>query len=116
MRPRGPQLSTQFSPTRVRLWYGLLLVVFTLFIVRLFYLQVIHHDHYRQASLQGQLKVYEIPAERGFIEAHDGSVVVPIVLNEEVYTLFADPVYVKDTHQAASAIQAIIGVDVSQYE
>jgi cell division protein FtsI/penicillin-binding protein 2 len=82
----------------------------------LFYLQVIQHEHYRQAALQGQLKEYEIPAERGIIEAHDGSVVVPIVLNEEVYTLFADPVYVKDTHQTASAIQAIIGGDTSQYE
>lgn len=59
--------------------------------------------------MSGQLKEYSIPAERGVIEAHDGSGIVPIVLNEEVYTLFADPVYVKDKKAAADAISRLIG-------
>lgn len=79
-------------------------------------MQVIQHDHYRQAALQGQLKEYEIPAERGVIEAHDGLEIVPIVLNVEVYTLFADPVYVEDKAEAAEAIQRIIGGDAEKYE
>lgn len=101
---------------RIRFWYALLLFIMGIFVIRLFYLQVIRHDYYKKTALQGQFKEYEIPAERGIIEAHDGDAVLPIVLNETKYTLFADPKFIKDPASAASAVQKIIGGNSQDYE
>ncbi|HSX46229.1 MAG TPA: penicillin-binding protein 2 [Candidatus Saccharimonadia bacterium] len=100
---------------RVRIWYGLLLLVLMIFGVRLFYIQVIRYGHYRAAALSDQLKQHQIPATRGIIEAHDGGNVLPIVLNQELFTLYADPVYVKNADGDATRIQRIIGGDAGQY-
>lgn len=120
MRPRAARpigdIPVYFSSLRLNIWYGLLLLVFAIFLVRLFYLQIIQHDRYRLAAHQGQYKEYEIPANRGVIEAYDGKNVVPIVLNEQVYTLFADPKYVKDAKQASEAVAGIIGGNPKEYE
>ena len=94
---------------RVRLWYGALLIVMSIFGIRLFYLQIIRHDYYQKTALSGQLKEYQITADRGVIEAHDGGLVVPIVLNEKRYTLFADPKYIKKPEVVADKIQQVIG-------
>lgn len=101
---------------RIRIWYALLLVVCAVFIVRLFYLQVIRHDYYQKTALSSQLKEYQIPPERGVIEAHNGDSTVPIVLNEKLYTLYADPVYVKDTKVAAEKLTGAIGGEAGKYQ
>lgn len=100
---------------RIRLWYGLLVVVLVVFGVRLFYVQVIRYGHYKTAALSDQLKQYQIPASRGIIEAHDGDSKVPIVLNQKLYTLYADPVYVKNRDQAAAKVAHIIGGNADKY-
>ncbi len=115
-RQNSQSQQVYFNPERLNIWFGLLVLVFSLFIVRLFYLQIIRHDHYSTAAHQGQYKEYEIPADRGVIEAHDGGSVVPIVLNEEVYTLFADPQYIKDPKSSADAIARVIGGNAGDYE
>lgn len=101
---------------RIRWWYGFLLVFGGICIVRLFYLQVIRHNYYQTAAFSNQLKQYEIPAQRGTISAYNGDTVVPLVLNETLFTLFADPKYVKDPGKAADAIARIIGGDANKYE
>jgi cell division protein FtsI/penicillin-binding protein 2 len=102
--------------TRVRIWYGLLLLIFGIFGLRLFYVQVIHYSYYKTAALSDQLKQYEIPATRGVIKAYDGDNVLPIVLNEQLYTLYADPTFVKKPDQAADKLAAAIGGDSARYE
>ncbi len=87
-----------------------------IFGLRLFYVQIINYNHYKTAALSDQLKQYEIPATRGVIKAHDGSAVLPIVLNEQLYTLYADPQYVKKTEQTADKLAAAIGGDSAKYE
>lgn len=101
---------------RIRLWYGLLLVIGGIFVIRAFYLQVIQHDYYQTSAFRSQLKQYEIPAERGVISAYSGTSVVPLVLNETLYTLFADPKYIKDHLRYAQAIQKVMGGDTAHYE
>jgi len=101
---------------RIRIWYVLLLFVMSIFVVRLFYLQVIKHDYYSKAALSGQLKQYEIPAVRGIISAHDGDSTLPIVLNETLYTLFVDPKFIKDPYASAQKVQQVIGGNISDYE
>lgn len=86
------------------------------FAVRLFYLQIIQHDYYKKAALLGQLKEYEIKPTRGVINAHDGDNILPIVLNDTRYTLFADPKFIKNSWEDADKIQKIIGGNVQDYE
>lgn len=104
------------SNSRVQLWYVFLVIVAAIFIGRLFYLQVIKHDYYKTQAQTGQLKEYIIPAKRGVIMAHDGEQLVPIVLNESLYTLFADPKYIKDPAQAAKAVADITKGDKNEYQ
>lgn len=112
---RNEQSRISFSNLRFDMFYGLLVLIFAIFVIRLFYIQVIKHDYYKQAALNSQLKEYSIPANRGIIEAHDGNDIVPIVLNQDVYTLFADPVYVKDKKDAADRLSAVTGDKASDY-
>lgn len=109
------QTKVSFGNLRFDMFYGLLVLIFAVFIIRLFYVQVIRHDYYKQAALAAQLKEYSIPADRGTISAYDGNTVVPIVLNEEVYTLFADPVYVSDKKDTAEKLSQITGGKSSDY-
>lgn len=101
---------------RVRVWYALLVIVIVIFGVRLFYVQIIRYDHYKNAALSDQLKQYSIPASRGTISAYDAGSTVPIVLNQKLYTLYADPVYLKNPAKAAAAVQKVIGGDADGYE
>jgi stage V sporulation protein D (sporulation-specific penicillin-binding protein) len=104
---------------RVRIWYALLVFIIGVFGVRLFYVQIIRYDHYKSAALADQLKQEQIPATRGIIEAHDGDTTVPIVLNQELYTIFADPVdmttYKTDRSKVATVAAQVLGGPASQY-
>jgi len=109
-------LSTTVNPAkRARIIYGLLLAISAIFMIRLFYLQVIQHDHYSKAALNYQLKEYQIPAERGVILAQNGSDTTPLVLNEIKYTLFADPIYIKEPEKQAVELAKITGDDAGRY-
>lgn len=112
-RPPRPQPSAN---RRIKIWYGVLIFILGIFIVRLFWLQIVRYDHYRSLALADQLKEYSIPAERGMIKAHEGSTVVPVVLNQKLYTLYADPGYIKDAHSAATKVAAITGASAADYE
>lgn len=118
MRPtnRAPVLTGLNARRRLRLMYGGLLLVAAILILRAFYLQVLRHDYYAKAAMNSQYKQYEIPATRGTIEARDGDTTVPLVLNQMLYTLFADPVYVKNPDQAADKLVRIIGGNANDYE
>lgn len=85
------------------------LVIMAIFIVRLFYLQIIRHDFYVAAARSEQLKQLDIPAQRGEIYAMNGSDPTRIVMNETVYTVFADPVTVKKPAEVADLIRRVAG-------
>lgn len=101
---------------RTAIWYGILLVIISLFIVRAFYLQVIRYNYYHKAALSDQLKEYEIPAERGTIAAHMGDSTVPIVLNEKLFTMYADPSLVKKPDEVAATLAALLGGNQQDYK
>lgn len=116
MNPRPQDASPVSAARRIRWWYVVLLAVFGVFFVRLFYLQIIRHDYYRRSALSDQLKQYEVPAGRGVIEAHQGGQTVPIVLNEQLYTIYADPSLVKDAAKDAETLAAVLHGNQSDYE
>ncbi len=112
-----PQTKNIFGTIqRIRFWYVVLLFLGGIFVIRLFYLQVIRHDYYQKSAAFSQLKQYDIPAARGVIQAKSGDKTVPLVLNETLFTLFADPKYVKDPSDAASKLEKAIGGNENEYE
>ncbi len=116
MYPKATPVSINFKLFRLNIFYGLILAVFLVFVVRLFYLQIIRHDYYQKAAFAGQFKEYKIPAERGVIYAKNGDQTVPIVLNEDVYTVFVDPKYVTDAKDSANKLAGVLHGDASKYE
>ncbi|MBI4033410.1 penicillin-binding protein 2 [Candidatus Saccharibacteria bacterium] len=104
-----------FTNRRLKLWYAVLILILIIFIVRLFYLQVIRHDYYRSTAQATQLKEYEIPAERGVIKAYENGSAVPLVLNQKLYTLFADPGFIKNVDDSAVKLAAITRGDTTAY-
>lgn len=113
MKPFSVQ---SLSVRRVHIWYALVIFIFAVFVVRLFYLQIIRHDHYKAAAQSDQYKEYIIPASRGVIKAHDGDRVVPIVLNHELFIVYADPQLVKDKDKTVDTLVKVLGGDKAKYE
>lgn len=111
------QFSVKSVPVqRIHIWYALIVFIFAVFVVRLFYIQVIRHDHYKAAAQSDQYKEYEIAASRGVIKAHDGDKVIPIVLNQELFTVYADPQLVKDKTKTVNTLNQVLGGDSTKYE
>ncbi len=100
---------------RANFWYGFVIVVFALCLARLFYIQILQHGHYSSAALSDQYKEYQIPAARGVIRAQDGDRVVPIVLSQTLYTIYADPEMIKDVAKTAETTANEIGGDAKTY-
>jgi cell division protein FtsI/penicillin-binding protein 2 len=94
---------------RIQLLVWLLFIVMAVFIARLFYLQLIRHDYYTNLAQQEQIKQLIIPAERGEIYALDRGEPVKMVLNEQVYTVFVDPMEVKDSEAIEQAVNNVAG-------
>lgn len=100
---------------RINVWYLLLTLILGIFVVRAFYIQVIRYGHYHQAALNDQLKQFEVPSTRGVIMAHQGSTTVPLVLNQKLYTVYADPSFVKDADQRGREVASLIGGNAAEY-
>lgn len=95
--------------TRTRTLAILTLVIMAVFVIRLFYLQVIRHEYYVTKATAEQVKALVVPAHRGEIYALDNGTPTPIVLNETVYTVFADPKIVKNVGTMASLVREVAG-------
>lgn len=102
-----PRLSRASSRTSLLLY--ILIGILGLFAVRLFYLQVIRHGYYQERAYQTQVSKLTIVPERGKVYALDGKTPVPLVLNETVYTVFADPQEVDNVGAINDALREIAG-------
>ena len=87
----------------------LLLGVMAVFVVRLFYLQIIKHDDYLAQAAAEQVKPLTIPAKRGLIYAMDGDTPIQLVMNQTVYTLFVDPATVSEPGKVLETIRRVAG-------
>lgn len=103
--------------SRVRFLYAAMAFMGLVFGARLFMLQVVQGETYADSALAEQQKKYAIPAERGRIYVKDGEgEPVPLVLNQTLKTLYADPRYVTDPLATAQAIAGVVGGDVNDYQ
>ena len=87
----------------------LLLGVMAVFVVRLFYLQIIKHDDYLAQAAAEQIKPLTIPAKRGLIYAMDGETPIQLVMNQTVYTLFVDPATVSEPQKVLETVRKVAG-------
>lgn len=89
-------------------------IVAGIFLVRLFYLQIIEHNKYVSMADAEQVKSLVIPATRGEIYALDGTTPVKMVLNQTVYTVFVDPLEVKNADNVVSELKKVAGGNLVQ--
>lgn len=86
--------------SRSRVLAGIVLAIAAIFVIRLFYLQIIQHNHYVALAQVEQVKKERLPAMRGEIYAMNGESPVKLVLNETVYTVFVDPAIIIESGKA----------------
>lgn len=101
--------------SRSRILAGVVLAIATIFVFRLFYLQIIQHNHYVDLAQVEQVKKERLPAIRGEIYAMSGTTPVKLVLNETIYTVFVDPAVIAendDADKVASTMKEIAGGNV----
>lgn len=90
------------------------IVIMAIFVVRLFYIQIIRHNEYVAQADSEHIKQFTLHAKRGMIYAMDGDTPTtrPIVMNETVYTVWADPSVVSDKNAVITALNKIAGGNV----
>lgn len=101
---------------RINAWYAILILVLCVFGARAFYVQVIRYGHYHTVALHEHRKAYQIPPKRGIILAHEGGHTVPLVLNQKLYTIYADPVYISHPKDVSKVLAHVLGGDPQTYQ
>lgn len=104
----------QLTHTRTGWLAIILLGVMAVFVLRLFQLQIIQHADYIKRAQQSQQRQFTIPATRGKIYMMDGREAVPVVFNQIVYTVIADPQAVReaDRPKIVAALREVAGGEV----
>ena len=95
--------------SRSKILAAIVMIAMFVFVMRLFYLQIIQHDYYVGLADKEQIKRLTIPASRGLIYALDGQTPVPLVMNQTVYTVFADPKVVINGSKVIEVIRRVAG-------
>jgi cell division protein FtsI/penicillin-binding protein 2 len=95
--------------TRVQVILGLTVLVFVVLAIRLFYIQVIEHDRYSEVARGMQVMKDTILPERGQIYIRDGNSTAPLVLNESVYTVFADAKEIENSDEVVNKVSSVAG-------
>jgi Cell division protein FtsI/penicillin-binding protein 2 len=72
--PKSVYLQSVTQYYRLQQLFWLIYVLLALLLVRLAYLQIIHHQHFQMLSQKNQLSMLPIDAPRGLIEDRHGIV------------------------------------------
>jgi len=95
--------------SRSKILATILFIIMAVFVIRLFYLQIVQHDYYVNIANSEQIKRLTIPSKRGLIYALDGQIPVPLVMNQTIYTVFADPQTTTDDDKIIDTIKRVAG-------
>lgn len=85
----------------------LVLIVFSLLIVRCVYLQYFQHEHYNSLSIEQQLKWIPVESHRGIILDSMGRV---LAAGSTSNTVFAEPRVIKDPKDIANKLAVILDI------
>ncbi len=92
-----------------------LLGVGLIFTIRLFQIQILEHDRYQALGANIHQRKYEVPAQRGEIYMHDHDDTSPLVLNQTLKLLYADPSFISDKVKTARALAEVTGGSATKY-
>ncbi len=96
-----------------------MVALMVLFVLRLFYIQIIQHQYYVDQAASEQVKQFVLRAKRGELYTMDNGVPNKLVMNETVYTVWVDPTQVTDRTAVVDSLTAIAGgntrTDFAQY-
>ena len=97
--------------SRSRVLAVLIFIAMLIFVVRLFYLQIIKHDYYVNQANAEQVKKLTVKANRGQIYGLSNGGPIPLVMNQTVYTVYADPTTITKNEESKviSSIESIAG-------
>lgn len=89
---------------------GVVTLIGTLIIFRLFYLQVVRHDYYKQIAAKEHYGETELPARRGeiFVKDYSSNEPVRVATNVTLDTLFVDPTIITNPKLVADRLAPII--------
>lgn len=97
---------------RLKGLFAIVFIALSIFVLRLFYLQVFKHQYYKGLANSSQQKQYNIQAKRGLIYGQDNGSLVPLVLNETKYRVVIDSTIIKDKDTTLKELSsAISGLD-----
>lgn len=102
--------SYSYSPhLRYRILTIAIAAIAVVFVIRLFYIQVIQHAHYQMLANEEQMRQWNLPAKRGEIYTLDAGTPTKLVLNEAVYTVWADPKVAEDPDKILEVLRKVAG-------
>jgi cell division protein FtsI/penicillin-binding protein 2 len=108
-------LQLYFPKRRTSILAVLLCSVMGLIVIKLFIIQVLQHNTYKQKAFDEQVAKFVLPATRGQIYAKDRGQVVPLAMNQPVYLAFVDPQEIggaRNKSKILSAMREIAGGNV----
>ncbi|MFP5519052.1 MAG: penicillin-binding protein 2 [Bdellovibrionia bacterium] len=97
--------------SRYRIFYVALGVVFSIFIMRLWYLQILSGNELREFSEKNRIKQNKIAAPRGLMLDREGKVLVE---NLPGFEAALSPQYIENLEELAQKVAPIIGTDVEK--
>ena len=113
MKPRKPwqQQSGTKREWRIEALRSVFLVFAAVIVLKLFLIQVVDHENYA-ALANGQHEIFQkLYPERGEVFVHDGTKLVPVITNQQLAFIYADPRYVKDPKETVNALASILLFD-----
>lgn len=105
-------MQRHLTTKRARFLAAVALGLMAVFVVRLAYMQIIRHDYYVSQADSEQIKQFVLHAQRGEIYALDGSTPTKLVMNETVYTVWADPMVVTEVDKVVEVMNRVAGGNV----
>lgn len=113
----SPNTNNLIEPWRILIFFVVLGFAFSIFIIRLFYLQVIQSDSWVAESIENSTKEFNIPSMRGIIMDRNDVIVARNVASYNVVLTFAE---LPDDQGAIQKIfrelSTLIGLPVNQSE
>lgn len=104
----------QPNQSRLRVLLGFIYFGFAAILLRLFYWQVLQSDVLKAAATSQYIDHYQLTAPRGKILTYEG---YPLVTNQEVYRLFAEPKQLTDSPEViARSITPILLAEDQAYQ
>ena len=85
-----------------------------IFFARLFYIQIVRHSYYTAQADGEYIKQFTLHAQRGELFALENDTPVKLVMNETVYTVWADPKVVTEKQKVVDVLNRVAGGNTRQ--